>query len=426
MDLNKEIFPDNDQRSFWIVYAVATLAMLCKLFVSYHVYGTNDVTSWFSFAKYIQEYGTFNIYPHFPFYNHPPFISWLLKFMPTQNEAGFPFQFRILPICADYGSIFVIWRLLTLHKAPNKLLICLICSLSPINLFISGYHGNTDSIFVFLILLTIYFLEVKNIIVGGFCYALSMCIKIVPLIIAPFILFHLRSKKERAALVLILLTVFSIVYLPYLIFDYRSLIKNIFQYGGIKAIWGIGHLMRFVIFNPHYLFQLRQTLANIFVVHVLYFVLPFAVLIVFLAWYLSARRTINLVESCFLVFSLFLAFTPGFGIQYLSWLSFFAVMVNPLLGAGYVLIGGMFIARVYTFWGGGVPPYFADSVKHGLWGGYENILELALWVLVVVMLCKFLYDKKILPVRLKRFNFRAWLCTLPTFNLTKQKQQSSI
>jgi hypothetical protein len=268
-------------------------------------------------------------------------------------------------------------------------------------------------------LLTIYLLEKKNIVAGGIVYALSMCIKIVPLAVAPFIFFYLRSKKDRAVLLLILFTVFVVVFLPYLIFDHRSLIKNIFQYGGIKGIWGFGHLMRYVIFNDHYSFLLRQILANIFICHALFFFIPFLALTVFWAGYFMNHRIINLVEACFFVYGFFLIFTPGFGIQYLSWLSLFAVMVNPFLGACYVLIGGMFIFRVYGYWGGTVPPYYANSVKFGPWGGFEGILDTVVWLLVIIMFIKFLYDKKILPVNFKNLNYRAWLSDLrAAFNLT--------
>ena len=82
---------------------------------------------------------------------------------------------------ADFLSVLVIWKLLEKYSVKNKVLICLVCALNPINFLISGFHGNTDPVFIFFILCSFYFIEESKFALAGLFYGLSICIKIVPL-----------------------------------------------------------------------------------------------------------------------------------------------------------------------------------------------------------------------------------------------------
>jgi hypothetical protein len=136
-------------------------------------------------------------------------------------------------------------------------------------------------------------------------------------------------------------------------------------------------------------------------VHIGLFVELFFLLLFFLARSLMIQKKITLLESCFLVFSLFLTLTPGFGIQYLSWLSFFSVIVSPVLGFSYLIVGGLFLFRVYGFWANcdlSKQIYIACTGYTGPWYGFETALDIVLWLLVIAMLIQFL-------IRLRR---RPW------------------
>jgi len=149
----------NSDRNFILVVTVALIVLLAKLVFSYHVFGTNDMMYWMDFARIIQQFGTFKIYGLVKIYNHPPLVSWMLKviaWVSTETGLGFPFVFRLLPIFADFASVLILWKLLELYKVRNRMAICAIFVLNPVNCFISAFHGNTDPVFVFLILLSIY------------------------------------------------------------------------------------------------------------------------------------------------------------------------------------------------------------------------------------------------------------------------------
>ncbi|MCX5687091.1 MAG: glycosyltransferase family 39 protein, partial [Candidatus Omnitrophica bacterium] len=210
---------------FLIVFAAALFVLILKLLLSYVVYGTNDVTYWKFFSDVIAQHGTFKIYSLVKIYNHPPLMSWVLKFIryiTLKSGLSFQFVFRLMPIIADFLSIFVIWNLLSALRVKTRTLLCVICSINPINFLISGFHGNTDSVFIFFIFLAIYFIKNKQIFYSGLCYGLSLCIKIVAIILLPVFFFYFRTRKEKAIFIAFSAIIPLLVFLPYLLSDFHA------------------------------------------------------------------------------------------------------------------------------------------------------------------------------------------------------------
>ena len=385
----------NTLKNFLIIFIPASIVLFAKLILSYIVYGTDDMTSWIKFADTIHKFGTFKIYSILPLYNHPPLMSWMLKLISLiaiKSQLSFPFVFRLMPILADYGSIFLIWGLLKKYKMKNINLICLICIFNPINFLISGFHGNTDPVFIFFVLLATYLLENNNIAFSGFIYGLSMCIKIVPIVLAPVFFFYLKNKKDKITFISFAFIAPVLVFLPYFIQDYHSIIKNIFVYSGLKGIWGLGLILWSIFKHENINIYIKIIFHFFYRVHIYCGPIIFLIYNIFLSKSLMKNRKLNLVEGAFLAFCLFFAITPGFGVQYLSWLSLYAIIVAPILGTIFVLLGGLFLYRVYAYWGGSVPPYYANSgpLEVTRWHGFENILDIILWLIVITMLIRFL------------------------------------
>lgn len=383
-------------KGFLIVLISASVTLFIKLIFSYNVYGTNDVSYWNAFSDIIQRFGTFKIYSLVPIYNHTPLMSWILKLIKLveiKSSLDFPFLFRLLPIFADYAGIFIIWKLLKKYKIKNKVSICLVCIINPINFLISGFHGNIDPVFIFFILLAIYLAENDNSIFSGLTYGISICIKIVPVILAPVFFFYLKDNRKRITFFLSASVLPGIIFLPYLLKDFYPVTKNIFLYSSLKGIWGVGHVLASIFTNENININIRNLAYTVFKFHIAYGVIIFFILSIFLARLLISNKKINLVEGAFLVFCLFLAIMPGFGVQYLSWLPLFAVIVSFRLGMIYMLLGGVFLYRVYAYWNGGLPLYYANSDIVGQWVGFEKKLDIILWLIIIVMLIKFLLDK---------------------------------
>jgi hypothetical protein len=92
--------------------------------------------------------------------------------------------------------------------------------------------------------------------------------------------------------------------------------------------------------------------------------------------------------QCAVTAFLFLAFSPGFGIQYLAWLVPWAVAAGTAATALYYATGGVFAFLVYTYWSGGLPWYFADArpVSPEWWPPPIVVFELLCWASVLAVL----------------------------------------
>ncbi len=309
---------------FLIVCVIATITLILKLALSYAVYGTNDITYWKYFAEIIQKYGTFKIYSIVGIYNHPPLMSWVLKavsMVSAKTGLAFPFVFRMMPIFADCAGIFIIWKLLKRYGVRHRVLICSICAINPVNFFVSGFHGNTDPVFVFLVLLSVYFIEEGRPALSGIVYGLSLCIKIVPILLLPAFIFYLRNLKKRVVFVLSGAILPAAVFLPYLFLEYRAVVKNIFLYSSLKGIWGLGHICFSIAGDPTIDFETRSFFNSIGAFHIAHGQALFLIAIIAALKFFNDKKVLNMAEGVFFTFCAFLAFTPGFGVQYLSWLS---------------------------------------------------------------------------------------------------------
>jgi hypothetical protein len=83
---------------------------------------------------------------------------------------------------------------------------------------------------------------------------------------------------------------------------------------------------------------------------------------------------------------LFLAVTPGFGVQYLAWLVPWVVGGGRSATLMYYTASGLFLVVVYDFWAQEFPWRLADSVAVGNWRGWIIGLELVCWAAVLVVL----------------------------------------
>src|ERR1019366_3125598 len=87
-----------------------------------------------------------------------------------------------------------------------------------------------------------------------------------------------------------------------------------------------------------------------------------------------------LVQCAVTVFA-FLAFSPGFGVQYLAWTVPFTVALSIPLAVAYQFAGGVFLFLYYNRAAHGLPWYFADSLHTPVWYGSVIWVGLICWVI---------------------------------------------
>jgi SAM-dependent methyltransferase len=375
----------------WLIGLAIGVGTSLKLWLDMTTVGTNDIAYWYQFTQYLMKYGTVTIYRDIPYYNHPPLVSsalLLLGHITAGAPTLFPFLFRLPAIFADIGSAVLLWKLASRAYGRRAALAGVsLFALSPVLIMVSGFHGNTDPIFIFWVLLGAYFLVCReSCLAAALCVGLSLNVKIVPLITIPAFFFWIDTWPRRAGFLLVVGLVALSGFGYHLLISFSDLWKNIFSYGGIIGIWGLGRLWRQFgeIFPPsfHPWFPLVSRLVM-------------AVLITLCAFFKGKEslsrtgdtgmkndhsRAPYLLEAIGWTFLLFLVFAPGFGVQYLSWL------VGPgiFLGTGglfvFTVLASIFLFRVYTFWSGGFPWFFANSDARGQWTGMDRTLDMILWL----------------------------------------------
>jgi hypothetical protein len=313
----------------------------------------------------------FSIYENIPLYNHPPLVSLWLKLLMALIGGRtnlFPQMFRMLPILADLGSAILIWKITRLYfPAGSALARSLLATLSPILVMVSGFHGNTDPVFGFLILLAAYLLAVRrNLFASAIVLALAANIKIVPVLAFPAFFFWIAEGNDRVRFLFWFGVTASLGYAAHLYAVPAFIVRNVFLYAGIAGIWGIGRLA------PPSLALIYRPLG----------IALFFVVLIVLAWRIGRRTDrgtrldeipfengLNLFQSAALAYVSFLALTSGFGVQYLSWLASLAVFLRLPLAAAYTACASIFLFLVYTEWSGGLPWNYANSFDAAPWSG---------------------------------------------------------
>src|ERR1035438_9344951 len=136
----------------------ALLALAVKLLLAVKTYGSNDVYLYDQFSFWTRYLGVFE-YQIDPTFNHPPSMIYFLHFLSwLAGSTGLPFSFwiRLPSILADTGTLWLVWKMLPKDRSfwPLLLLAC-----SPTLILISGFHGNTDSVVMFLVVLCVFLVE---------------------------------------------------------------------------------------------------------------------------------------------------------------------------------------------------------------------------------------------------------------------------
>jgi Gpi18-like mannosyltransferase len=215
----------------WTAGAVTIL----KIVLALCTYGTNDVYTYQETAIWGKALGV-QIYKtgltHGAFMNHPPSMLYVLSMMNWLAQASgiaFPFWLRIPAILADLGSIWLVWKLMGERTAQRSTAWALLMvTAAPVSIMVSGFHGQTDGLLVFLVLLTVYLAEKRA--PGwavGAVFGLSLCVKVAPIIAVPAVFLYQSGLRRRLEFVIATVLVPLIAWGPFLYEDPGSIIHNV-------------------------------------------------------------------------------------------------------------------------------------------------------------------------------------------------------
>jgi hypothetical protein len=347
-----------------LLLAAMFLAALAKLWLSLNTYGTNDITSWKRFADQIYPDGLFTIYATDDQFNHPPAVAMALWLLGRGVEAAgdwFPFFFRLPAILADTGSAYLVWKF-ALHYLPSRtrLFLVLVFALNPVSVMVSGFHGNTDPIFTFLILASAFILVYKSApALAGCIFGLALNVKIVPLLLLPAFYFWLQDWKSRVRFGSGAAVVFLAGFALHFSRVPNDILHNVFGYDSFGGFWGISRLLG----NPEWFSGVAKLLILLLVIGFSYF----ATSVNRQSPRLNStgtRHGEDLIRAIGGTYIIFLVLTSGFGVQYLVWLLPFSVFWGRF-HLVYTTFSSCFIFFCYTYWSGGLPWNYANSWEPG-------------------------------------------------------------
>ena len=373
------------------VLAGGILAMLVKVYTAARTGGVDDVFLFGRFADAVHRYGPVMVYGKpvpgvtLP-YNHPPLTGLMLvAFYYLQHHLGvsFAFMIRMPSTFADLVTTLLVFELVRSRRPLRDAVVAAIAvSASPILFIISGYHGNTDPVFVMFSILSLYLLTVRQFpvltaVLAGASFACSLSVKIVPIVALPVLLLIAARTGTRRLLAYLASSglVMAVLWLPVVVRNWGPFKTNVLEYHGIsQRQWGIIQLGR-TIGAPHGLLIFLQEPGRFLIL------LISALVPLVLAW----RRPEKSIPAVGLTLMIFLLLSPATATQYLSWAAAPALLAELWSALAYNLVGGVFLLRVYDSWNRAHPWHWRRTIAWAhIWSHSQVIQAGVAWGVLFV------------------------------------------
>ena len=198
-------------RMIFLFLFLAVLSLSGKLLVS--AVGHNfDYESYLIVAEIVRKGG--NVYAETNRYNYASGWFNVLGALDFFFHSCFRYALIVFLSLADIGIAWLFWRL-------KKRIAALLFLLSPVALYISGYHNQFDNVAVFFAFASIYFLtgekslSHRNAWISAFLMGLSLVMKHVFIFFPIWFLFRKIDLGKKAVLVLLPYMIFFLSFIPY-------------------------------------------------------------------------------------------------------------------------------------------------------------------------------------------------------------------
>lgn len=375
---------------------LALLGLAARFVVAGCSWGTTDTITFLRFAFRIDQNGILATYRGDPEFNHPPipaYWAWLSLVLAGRSAFLAAFIFRVPIILADFASAWLLWRLWRRRAGPgprgarDAAGVVALYAWCPAALLVSGYHGNTDPVYAFLCLLSVYLIHDRGRpFWGGVALAAAVNVKLIPLLLIPPLALSLRGRGDFLRFTAGV-SLGALPFLPLFVLVGPSMRENVLGYKSQIDMWGVNFFLLMTdpptpgpkpTFPPSALFYREYG--------------RFLLLALVAAWAVAGRRRWprwDLYDVATVTLAVFLIFAPGFGVQY-------TVVLVPLLFAArvgvavlYGALAGLFLlASYYMFWDGGFP---ISSLFHQAFGTPLGILGLMAWSVLIYYLINTLW-----------------------------------
>ena len=383
-------------RSGWVWLGLIVGGYLARVALLVLSEGCNDIRTWRWFGKLVS-LGLGDAYVKDGMLNHPPLTALWSAFV-SHHVKGCPWTFaqlfKVPPLLADLGTGFLLfssWRARGLTTLGLRAFAGYALAVSP--MLISSYHGNTDSIYFFFVILACYLMEAKHApFWAGIALSAALNVKVIPILFALPLASRCRDLKSFAKYALggvLGMLPYAIAYATFTVDQRDAFIRNIFGYSSLPDNWGIELVVRSLVAItkrpfPGLAVEIRE--AGGWYLGAGGKVLVSAS-VLFALWHLGpGRRRFNAYELCALTFLGFMIFASGFGVQYMG------CMVAPMFAcwvSGGIIAGastGLMIGSIYLM--------FLEA-WHPLYSYHDRLvpdelsgLTMATWLTLIALVFK--------------------------------------
>ena len=380
-----------------VILLCALAATVIKIFLALRSSGTIDVFAFGEFLTNIRETGGIGAYYRTgragnPF-NNPPFMIHAIRcmgFFADATHLPFRFWLRLPSILADLGSLFLVWKLVEQTTALKLSPLALaLLALYPGSILISGFHGNTDPLMIFFLLLSLYLLTVKgHAWLAGAAFGMAVNIKIVPLVFAPAIFLFMPDMRTRLRYFATAAAVVFVGSLPFILQDPLVINKTVLGYKSLYGRWGWTRLL--VKAFPHAPLPLNGH-HELVGLHAAFAAagkyVMYASIVGASVWMNLRKRKLPLFLQCGFIAFLLLFMISGFGTQYLAWLMPW-IMVLGVWSAGiYYLVSASYLTLGYL--GTSMAARRVLNLEPLLPRNFYFVMELACWLTIFVALVSY-------------------------------------
>ncbi len=349
-------------RALAVVLVAGVTSTAFKLWIAGHTYGTNDVGYWTEFAGGVRRVGPIDIYGQqfIAQYNHGPGMGWLLVGLNWLEDRGaaFPLLIRAPSSVADLITGLVVFRLgCFVWSRRQAALVSVLVVWSPVMVVISGFHGNTDPVFVMFCLSSVYLLARDRPLAAGVCIGLALCVKLVPVVTLPWLLFVAwqRGSPTLTRYVAGGAIPFVVFWVPVTLLRWQEFRDAALGYRGIDVReWGL----------PALLVKLDLTEAGQFLMD--HGAIAQLVVAAGFPFVVARFKQVTPAAGVGLALAVFLCVSTAYGMQYLSWPLAGSYLVIPIVATLYNFAASVFVVVVYSAWNVHQPPWRWD-VATGAW-----------------------------------------------------------
>lgn len=384
-----------------LLLGVAAAGFVLRGVIALCSWGTTDTIGFLRFATAIRHHGLIDTYRRDAQLNHPPIPPYwarvALGVINPRDDAtdvgdAFAFAplFRTPMILSDIAAAYLLWRIWRGRGWSDAAAAGVVAAYAwnPVAILVSAYHGNTDSIYACLSLLSVYLLQDRGrAFWSGVALGAAINVKLIPVLLIPPLALSLRGRREWIGF-FGGLAICALPFVPPLVLATSAFWHNAIAYKSLLTLWGV----QFFLLMPHPPAETRPD--NVSAAARWYWEYGRYVLLAGVcAWAVVARlvgrksadggsdRRWDRYTIAAVTYALFITLAPGFGVQYLVVLVPLVYATSPRVANVYGLVAGAFLLAAYDHYSDWTFPF--SSLFDSMLPVYVGIIGLAPWALLV-------------------------------------------